>query len=197
MNSARTTQFHASTTIYNGIVPQIKTKLFVLEAFDPFQLNSVPSPTSIEVDALWDTGATGSVITQEIVNNLKLKPVGKTNIRHAGGMSSSNTYLVNFILPNKVQIIGILASECSDLVGNFKAIIGMDVITKGDFSITNVENKTCMSFRIPSIVRIDYVKEANRLLFQGVGRNDPCPCGQVDAGGKPIKFKNCHGKKNI
>ncbi|MCD4761302.1 preprotein translocase subunit SecA, partial [bacterium] len=27
-----------------------------------------------------------------------------------------------------------------------------------------------------------------------VGRNDPCPCGAKKDNGKPIKYKNCHGK---
>ena len=27
-----------------------------------------------------------------------------------------------------------------------------------------------------------------------VGRNDPCPCGAVKSDGRPIKYKNCHGK---
>ena len=30
-----------------------------------------------------------------------------------------------------------------------------------------------------------------------VGRNDPCPCGAVDANGKPIKFKRCCIKKAV
>jgi uncharacterized protein YecA (UPF0149 family) len=72
-------------------------------------------------------------------------------------------------------------------VGNFQVIVGMDVITLGDFSITNVSGLTMMSFRTPSLVAIDYVVEANRLTYAGVGRNAPCPCKS----GK--KFKKCHG----
>jgi len=31
--------------------------------------------------------------------------------------------------------------------------------------------------------------------FPKVGRNDPCPCGAIDAKtGKPIKYKKCHGR---
>ncbi len=30
--------------------------------------------------------------------------------------------------------------------------------------------------------------------FDGVGRNDPCPCGAKKADGAPIKYKHCHGK---
>jgi peptide deformylase len=30
--------------------------------------------------------------------------------------------------------------------------------------------------------------------FKDIGRNDPCPCGQVDEKGKPVKYKKCCGK---
>jgi len=69
----------------------------------------------------------------------------------------------------------------------FDAIVGMDIIGLGDFSVTNVAGMTCVSFRTPSCVVVDYVTEFNRLQFAGVGRNDPCPCGS----GK--KYKKCHG----
>lgn len=36
----------------------------------------------------------------------------------------------------------------------------MDIIKHGDFSITNINNKTTFSFRIPSTKEIDYVKES-------------------------------------
>lgn len=39
------------------------------------------------------------------------------------------------------------------------AFSGMDVISKGDFSVTNVNRKTSFSFRIPSKKRIDYMQE--------------------------------------
>ena len=40
--------------------------------------------------------------------------------------------------------------------------------------------------------------ETKRRPFQRkgakVGRNDPCPCGALDAGGKPMKYKKCCGR---
>jgi preprotein translocase subunit SecA len=30
--------------------------------------------------------------------------------------------------------------------------------------------------------------------YPKVGRNDPCPCGATKSDGKPVKYKNCHGK---
>lgn len=37
-------------------------------------------------------------------------------------------------------------------------LIGMDIITTGDFSITNYNEHTTMSFRTPSIQTIDFVR---------------------------------------
>ncbi|MBR5398516.1 MAG: SEC-C domain-containing protein [Bacteroidales bacterium] len=68
----------------------------------------------------------------------------------------------------------------------------MNIITQGDFSITNFGGNTTMSFRVPSLQTIDYVsglKSGYQIVKDKVpGRNDPCPCGS----GK--KFKHCHGK---
>jgi len=113
-------------------------------------------------------------------------------VTHFGGSSAENTYLVNVYLPNAVAFAGIVVSECKE-TAHFGFILGMEIIARGDFSITNVGNQTWVSFRVPSMVGIDYVQEANKIQFAGVGRNAPCPCGKQDGNGKPIKFKKCHG----
>ena len=69
----------------------------------------------------------------------------------------------------------------------------MDIITQGDFAVTNARGRTAFSFRMPLLECIDYVKAANardpsKKSPADVGRNDPCPCGS----GK--KFKRCCGK---
>jgi hypothetical protein len=79
-------------------------------------------------------------------------------------------------------------------VGGFGAIIGMDIISRGDSAITNYNGKTWLTFRIPSLFGTDYVQEYNRSLKSAVPRNAACPCGATDAKGKPIKFKHCHGQ---
>ena len=168
--------FHACTIKHDGITNRIVTNIRLCQAYDPQITPSPPFPLH-EVIALWDTGATKSVITDATALALNLSPVGTAMVSHAGGMSPSNTYLVNFILPNNVVIYGVLVTKCHDTAGNFGAIIGMDIICKGDFAITNVADKTCMSFRYPSIHTIDYVEEANRFnAGLNVGRNAPCPC---------------------
>lgn len=192
MNKLNISAFHAFTIKYSGISNRITTEIQVSDAYDP---TSPPdSPYSHhKTTALWDTGATKSVVTRATVNALSLSSVGSTIVNHAGGSSQSNTYLVNILLPNNVGVAGVLVSECEDIAGNFGAIVGMDIICQGDLSLTNSNGQTWMTFRIPSIHAIDYVAEANKLTFSGIGRNDPCPCGKKDGSGKSVKFKRCHG----
>lgn len=150
--------FRAFTIKFNGLARQIVTPIWISLPFDPKEYQYKEPPYKpIEKTALWDTGATKSVLTSKTIKELGLIPVGNTEISHIGGSSVSNTFLVNFLLPNGVGIAGVLVSECAD--SNFDAIIGMDIICKGDFAITNTNKETCMSFRIPSIQSIDYVLE--------------------------------------
>jgi SEC-C motif/Aspartyl protease len=178
--------FQALTFRANGRASQIISDLHVCAAFDPKTPPS-PLPTRVATKALWDTGASKSVISQGVVRDLGIPAAGATNVTHAGGSSVSPTYMVNFYLPNGVGILGILVTEFPGQI-TFGAIIGMDVITIGDFAITNVSGKTWMSFRTPSMAAIDYVAEHNKAMFAGTSRNAPCPCGSGQ------KFKHCHGK---
>lgn len=183
--------FRAFTLKYSGFTNRIITSVSLTAAYDPTNPPS-PSPVQVPASALWDTGATGSSITPSVVKNLGLVATGSQIVNHFGGTSTKPTYIVNVFLPNAVTIAGVVVTECEE-TANFGFIVGMDIIIRGDFSITNVANQTWVSFRFPSMKGIDYVQEANKIQFAGVGRNDPCPCGKQDANGKPIKYKKCHG----
>lgn len=110
-------------------------------------------------NGLWDTGASRSSITRRVVDDLGLIPVGSTSISTANGVVTVNTYFINIGLPNGVTVRNVLVS-CADLGDDIDVLIGMDIIQHGDFSITNVNNKTTFSFRTPSMKEIDYVKES-------------------------------------
>lgn len=113
------------------------------------------------INAIWDTGATSSAITSNVVNTLGLTPTGFALVNTAGGTLQQNTYTVDIRLSNGVKIFGVTVTEVSALAGGCDALIGMDIITLGDFSITNHHGNTCMSFRVPSGHEIDYVANPN------------------------------------
>lgn len=183
--------FQALTIKYGGFANRIITAVSITAAYDPHNPPS-PPPPQVPTSALWDTGATRSAITPSVVASLGLTPTGSQVVNHFGGTSTKPTYLVNVYLPNAVTFAGIVVTECEE-TAHFGFILGMEIIARGDFSITSVSNQTWVSFRVPSMVGIDYVQEYNKLQFAGVGRNDACPCGKQDFSGKPVKFKKCHG----
>lgn len=180
-----TPDFQAFTLKASGTADRIVTDLGVVPAFDP-KSPPDPKPAVVKTTALWDTGASKSVISSDLAKSLGLIPVGTAKVNHAGGTSVSPTYLVNFELPHGVGVAGIIASEFTAAANGFGAIVGMDVICHGDFSITNVSGQTWVSFRTPSCEAIDYVVQAQKIKYAGTRPNDLCPCGS----GK--KFKKCH-----
>lgn len=109
---------------------------------------------------IWDTGATGVVITPAVVNDLGLVATGKSFSHTGNGTVTCDTYIVSLRLPNGI----LLDTEaiCLD-VPSCEVLVGMSVIHRGDFSVTNVDGKTTVSFRVPSCHTIDYVKEAKNI----------------------------------
>jgi|WetSurMetagenome_2_1015567.scaffolds.fasta_scaffold181640_2 hypothetical protein len=142
-----------------------------------------------EYIAIWDTGATGSVISQKVVSDCGLKATGMVEVSTAGGIFKVNTYIISLILPCNVIFPFLRVTE-APLTGS-DLLIGMDVISRGDFSISNFNGKTIFCFRTPSIQDIDFNPDYNLknpdTCYSGISRNGPCPCGS----GK--KYKKCHG----
>jgi predicted aspartyl protease len=101
-----------------------------------------------EVRALWDTGASGSCISRGLANHLGLKPVDICNVSGVNGIHQSAVYKIDIVLPSNVTIDSVRVSEFMDN-GAFEIIIGMDIITLGDFAISNKDRKITVSFRIP------------------------------------------------
>jgi hypothetical protein len=179
----------AFTIEYSTVVTALQTQCGVCEAYNPdFQKNE-NHPTVRNCNAIWDTGAMGSVISTDVVQELNLKPAGKVKVFHADGQSIVDTYFVNILLPNNVGFSTLRVTEGK--LNDTDVLIGMDIISKGDFVVTSSQGKTKFSFQLPSTHDTDYVKEYNQkthtpiIKQKTVGRNDPCPCGS----GK--KYKNC------
>lgn len=160
-------QHLAFTTRYNGRVRVLFNEVNVCLPITPEEAQT-QKVYFMEYIAIWDTGATHSAVTKRVVDDLKLQPTGVRETRHAGGKSSNNTYLVNIALPNKVMIPHVRVTEVQlipdDDASDDKQpqlLIGMDIIGLGDFAVTNANNKTVFSFRIPSVEEIDFIPDAN------------------------------------
>ncbi len=107
--------------------------------------------------AIWDTGATNSVIDKKIAEELGLIPNGIRLVYHANGSERVNSYKVNIVLPNNIMVQMVNVTE-GDLNGA-QVLIGMDIISLGDFAITHRNNGTVFSFQVPSTHEYDFVKQ--------------------------------------
>jgi hypothetical protein len=139
-------------------------------------------------NALWDTGASCSVITPLVAKTLGLVSFGKMLMETPSGSAQANVYYVNVLLPNNSAVAKVQVLE--GIPAGFDMLIGMDIIGLGDFAVSNYAGRTTFSFRIPSVCEIDFVNRSYmtpRVVRKTPGRNDSCPCGS----GK--KYKNCCG----
>ena len=144
----------AFTTRYNRLTNILFTKIRIAETFDP-TIQKI-EPKLREYNCIWDTGATNSVITLRVINDLQLKPTGKVPCHHGGGVSVQNTYFVAIKLPNEVGFPNVRVTE--GIVEGFDVLIGMDLIGVGDFAVTKEDDKTVLSYQYPSVKIIDFVK---------------------------------------
>lgn len=173
---------------YDRLVNCIQTPVTLTNIFNQQQIHSL---------GIWDTGATNSVITRNAAIQLGLQPVAKTIVRGVHGEKVVNVYFVKIALNNEQITLTMKVTECEELSAKHDVcmLIGMDIIKIGDFSITNFDGKTVMSFIRPSQKKVDFVEDINEYnkilkihevwIKKGIKK---CPCGS----GK--SFDNCHGK---
>ena len=180
------------TIEYNGLASSLNTPCGICEAIDISEPQAgLKHPPIMQFNALWDTGAEGSVISERVVKSLELEPTGVARVYHANGESMVNTYSVNIFLPNNAVFYVPMVTE--GILTGTDVLIGMNIISRGDFTVTASKGKTKFSFQIPSTHDTDYVKEHSSKIAPIVkektpGRNDLCSCGS----GK--KYKHCCGK---
>ena len=130
----------------------------------------------IDTYALWDTGATNSVISKELATRMNLPIIDKANVVGVHGTETVNVYLLDILLMDSINFAnrrvtsGILSYK--DGIKNGKDIgllIGMDIIALCDFTITQEVNSqktpcTVVSVRFPSAQQpINYYDEVQKL----------------------------------
>jgi hypothetical protein len=130
----------------------------ITQAFDP--ASSATPPPVVQFNAIWDTGATNCVITQAVVDACGLAPIGMTRVQGVHGTEDAEVYLVNVYLPNQVFFQSVRVTKGAFVGADI--LIGMDIITQGDFAVTNLGGVTKFSYRYPSETHIDFVVEQNK-----------------------------------
>lgn len=161
----------AFTAEFQTITPTILSEIGVSQ---PHQQLPVNTPV---LYGLWDTGATICAIKDCIAREIGAQPISRVIVNGVHGPQQCNQYLVNLYLPNRIRIDCVPVTE---LFGSapFDALIGMDIISLGDFSISTIGGKTTFTFRIPPCQKQDFVRHWPK-------DNVVCACGSG------YMFKNC------
>ena len=140
-----------------GLVRSLETEIQISLPFHPSWIPSAARPPLFKFNAVWDTGATGTVITEKVIKKLGIEKMDETDNYTANGVRKAGIYLVNIYLPHRVAVSGVRVID-GDIFGT-DVLIGMDIISQGDFAVTNRDGETWMTFQIPSSHRFDFVKE--------------------------------------
>ena len=114
----------------------------------------------MEVIAQWDTGASGSCVSQRVLQVLKPVRTGLRTVLTPTGSSIRGMHMLDLVLPNEVHVpdVAMVDTEIGDQ--GIDVLIGMDIISMGDFAVSNYGGKLVFTFRVPSIKTTDYVAEA-------------------------------------
>ena len=137
---------------HNEIVDAIYTSAGVSLATEDIHSEDKVATTK----ALWDTGATHSCISDRLASELGLDAVDYVHVATASGIEHVPTYFTHLFLPNGLEFKNWELMQFQYSGDDSDIIIGMDIITQGDFSITNLDGRTLCSFRKPSQHRLDY-----------------------------------------
>jgi hypothetical protein len=131
--------------------PLIDVLICKATAADPA---TVEQSSMQNVRTLWDTGAGTSVVSEVMASVLGLASAGESKFGHAGGESIHQLHFINVLLPGNILIARLRVASMP--IRGCDMLIGMDVISQGDFALTNYQGKTVISFRSPSTALIDF-----------------------------------------
>ena len=170
-------KFQAFVVKTNGLLHELPTDVWIT----PPTLGAPGSenrPATRKLRAVWDTGASVSVINVGVAHDFDLVQTGIQSVSTANGTYDAATYMCDLYLPNPAIMPDIEVAE-ANLGPDLDMLIGMDVISRGDFAVTNLNDETWFTFRLPSIQRANFIN--------GPNPEHKCPCGSVK------KYKNCCG----
>ena len=100
--------------------------------------------------ALWDTGATNTVLSAALAQQLGLPAISRTEIHGVNGLSQVDVFVVDILLMDKVSFGLWRVTSGETGPSSPGLLIGMDIIAKGDFTLTKKNGIYVFSFVIPS-----------------------------------------------
>jgi len=149
--------------MYNAFVKKYPALALDLNTdIEVFPVSSI-SHQGTTVYAIWDTGASQTVITHRLMSQLNLIPIETKLVHGVNSKQLVDVVAISIKLPNDFLIPDIRVFVC-DIPSPIDLLIGMDIIQLGDLHISNTGGHTLFSFVIPSLPeQFDLAQEADAL----------------------------------
>ncbi len=105
-------------------------------------------PSCQRFKAILDTGANHSCITKSVVDACHLKHFSVVPMHTPDGLKQKRTYMVTIQLIGHESKMLFPSTEAAEVkITGADALIGMDILTKGDLVITNYQGRTVCTER--------------------------------------------------
>jgi len=132
---------------YNGLTLQLDCDVTVCQFLDGMTIDHL----FVESKAVWDTGCTTSSISKNLIRKLGLTPTGEKSLRidMHGNAEYVDTYDIIVQIGTGPTIKIDKAREMS--LPDFGILLGMDVITLGDFTVSSSSGKTVATYECTNI----------------------------------------------
>jgi len=148
---------------YDKLVNKLAAKVSIIPISSADKtLQNMP----VDLKVIWDTGASLTFIKPKVRDQLKLRIFGsETSIFVAGigGKVKADLTTMSIALTDSF-ILECLPVYIVDFPINYDMVIGMNIISMGDFSVNNTDSKTSFSFIMPPLPdRLNYADIADEL----------------------------------
>lgn len=101
----------------------------------------------VKVKALWDTGATVTVVSELLVQRLGLVPTDFMKVSgYDGRTQMRNVYKIDIALSDSMRFVKLNVIDAPLITTDI--LLGMDVIAQGDFMVVHEENNKVLSFSL-------------------------------------------------
>ena len=117
----------------SGYIPA-QAAISQYEKLDEANAFKVIAKTVKTFHGIFDTGASRSVISESVADQLALRKINTVTVHTAAGTVQQNCYVVNIVLPN--QIVLSARQVTAAKLHKFDILLGMDIICLGDFIIS-------------------------------------------------------------
>lgn len=117
-----------------------------LQIVTPLRVYNHLNDKSRVVNALWDTGASQSLVSERVVKELELKDASVMVSNTTNGIASRSTSLC-FALPGDGYYMAYVeAGVLPDAIGVSEFVIGLDIISMGELTLRHGNGRMELSF---------------------------------------------------